>query len=104
VAALRCWPGALAYITDADDPRALGALVEVVRRADDYCERHLGGPSWVIASKFPIPCFKHGDADDRTLLRREVIAMDRELRPILPPPGAVLDLAAQPIADMPVEA
>lgn len=90
---LRCWPGCLAYITDAEDERTRGALVEVVRRADIDDEDDFG-PSWIVKARSELVAF----VGDDEVLAREVIAPDCCLRPITPPPAAETADTREPIA------
>lgn len=83
--ALRCWPGCLAYVTDADDPRTLGALVEVVERAPAEAEQGYG-PTWVVRSAAPLHVLDAFDSEP--CVDTTALAPDVALRPITPPPAA----------------
>jgi hypothetical protein len=93
---LRCWPGAIAYITH---PREFGRLLEVISLAPPHQFTLPNGalclgssnpefPAWVVKAigwKFRVRLESGAWAE-----REYAACDDRWLRPILPPPDAEL--------------
>jgi hypothetical protein len=91
---LRCWPGALAYITN---PKMFGVQVTCLylAPAEDFelpdgfpAFRTTGVASWVIefATPRPVLCRIAGVLTER--MTKYAVCGDKWLRPIVPPPGA----------------
>ncbi len=94
---LRCWPGALAYITHPSD---FGHMVEVLyleprehyTLPDGFPAFSVGGPNqsmWVIKAMgkpFAATVYRAGGRTPRRAMY--AACEDRWLRPITPPPGA----------------
>lgn len=91
---LRCWPGAIAYITHPGEH--YGRMVEVLRAENsprfrmpdgqiaETCAAVLNDPSWVV--RFigaPVMCPTSGGWRQTHFVQ----VQDRYLRPITPPPG-----------------
>lgn len=91
---MRCWPGCDAYIAAPYFADAVGRVVHVERQARRF--ERLGGEAfthhepcvgWVVSGRIPL-------FDGKVLSR--VVISDDLLRPIIPPPGAVIDEVAEP--------
>lgn len=90
---MRCWRGCDAYIVAPYFTGAVGRVVHIEREAgrfecfggDAFTHEYDCTIGWVVSGRIPM--------DDGRVLSKVVIS-DHCLRPITPPPGTVLDEAA----------
>jgi hypothetical protein len=90
---MNCKPGDLAVIVRqaTNEPRSLGAIVEVLRAGPGSCYHGLVGlqPNWWVRSSSPLRTFAHGE-------RTEFVVPDAYMRPLRDSDGADEMLVGKP--------